>query len=99
MPLEIRISPRAAAEIEMAAAWWQENRPSAPGAVRVDIARTLALLSVQPGLGAPIRKPRVPGARRYTLDRIRYYLYYCVDGEILEVLALWHASRGSEPRV
>ena len=38
-------------------------------------------------------------SRRIYLDRIHYYLYYSVDdrAEIVEVLAFWHASRGSSP--
>ncbi len=38
-------------------------------------------------------------SRRIYLDRIHYYLYYSVDDrtETVEVLAFWHASRGSSP--
>ena len=70
-PLEIRVSPQALAEIEEAAEWWTRNRPSA---VRDDIAQILAILSTQPGVGAPARRGRVRGVRRVTLTRVRYYL-------------------------
>jgi hypothetical protein len=32
--LPIKVSPRAAAQIETAASWWEKNRPAAPGAIR-----------------------------------------------------------------
>jgi plasmid stabilization system protein ParE len=97
--LVIKVSRRATAQIEKAAEWWHENRPAAPGAVREDIARALPLLVTQPGLGVPARRARTRGIRRLTLSRIRYYLYYRVSKEALEVLALWHTSRGREPRL
>ena len=97
-PLTIKVSRRATAQVERAAEWWQENRPAAPGAVREDIARALSLLSTQPGLGVPARRAKARGIRRLTLSRIRYYLYYRVSKGTLEVLALWHVSRGREPR-
>ncbi len=37
------------------------------------------------------------GVRRLFLGRIRYYIYYRVTVESIDVLALWHASRGKQP--
>jgi plasmid stabilization system protein ParE len=99
VPLVIKVSGRATAQIENAAGWWQENRPAAPGAIREDIAHALALLSTQPGIGVPARRAKTKGIRRLTLSRIRYYLYYRVSKGTLEVLAFWHTSRGREPRL
>lgn len=98
-PLRIRISPQALAQIEEAADWWAKNRPAAPGAIRQDITEILAVLVLQPGIGMPTRRGRVKGLRRVTLDRVRYYLYYRVADGALEVLALWHTSRGRPPRI
>ena len=97
VPLPIKVSPRAAAQIEEVAAWWAKNRPSAPGAVSEDVAETLALLSVQPGAGTPSRRSSVRGVRRAILPRIRYYLYYRVSSGVLEVLAFRHVSRIQQP--
>jgi len=95
--LQIKISDAASAHIEAAAEWWAENRPSAPGAIREDLDRILGLLSVEPGIGTQARSATLPGVRRVTLSRIRYYLYYRVSDDFLEVLALWHTSRGRQP--
>ena len=97
--LRIEISHSARAQIEEAAAWWARNRPSAPGAVREDLDRVLNLLAVQPGMGARSRSAVLKDVRRVTLSRIRYYLYYRVAGDALQVLALWHTSRGREPEI
>ena len=96
-PLRIDITEDARAQIEAAVAWWSENRPSAPGAVRDDLDRILGLLSVQPEMGTKARRVTLPGVRRVTLSRIRYYIYYRVTDDALQVLALWHTSRGQGP--
>lgn len=96
-PLQIKVSQNAQAQIEEAAAWWARNRPAAPGAVREDLDRILSLLAVQPGIGARPRGPKLQDVRRITLSRIHYYVYYRISGEVLEVLAFWHTSRGRQP--
>jgi plasmid stabilization system protein ParE len=96
-PLQIKVSRHAQAQIEEAAAWWAQNRPLAPGALRQDLDRILGLLSVEPGIGARARRAALQGVRRVTLSRIRYYVYYRVSGDALEVLAFWHTSRRREP--
>ncbi len=65
----------------------------------MDIAESIALLAEQPGIGAKYEGARVPGVLRLFLGRIGYFLYYRVESDALEVLALWHASRGTQPRV
>ena len=96
---KIRVSPRALAQIEQAAEWWRRNRPSAPGAIHHDVAEMLNVLAAQPGIGAPARRSRAKGVRRVTLPRVRYYIYYRVSGEFVDVLAFWHTSRGRGPPV
>ena len=98
-PLQIKVSNDAQAQIEEAAAWWAKNRPFALGAVREDLDRILGLLSVNPGIGARARRAKLQGVRRVTLSRVRYYVYYRVSGDALEVLAFWHASRGRQPQL
>lgn len=98
-PLQIKLSRNAQAQIEEAAAWWEKNRPSAPGAVREDLDRILSLLAAQPDIGARPRGTKLRGVRRVTLSRIRYYLYYRATNEALEVLALWHTRRGQQPQL
>lgn len=96
--LRVEMSRTAAAQIEQAAAWWKDNRPAAPDAVYHELERVLTLLALQPSLGARATNLRLRGVRRVHLPRVRYYLYYRVTAETIDVLAFWHTSRGSRPK-
>jgi plasmid stabilization system protein ParE len=101
MMLPIKIVPRAAREIVEAWDWWQANRPAAPVALEEELRRAFALIAQHPLAGARARNAKLAGVRRVHLSRIHYYLYYRVRSspETVEVLALWHTSRGSDPGV
>jgi plasmid stabilization system protein ParE len=98
--LAIKLTPRAAAEIRRASAWWRVNRPAAPLALADDLERAFELVAAQPGIGARARNAEKEGIRRLLLSRTNYHLYYQINGEAgREILALWHATRGREPSV
>jgi len=97
MALRVKVSARAASHIDHAAQWWAENRPAAPGAVRMDIGDALNLLALQPGIGSAYKGARTKGVRRLLVGRIRYFVYYRVTPDTVEVLAVWHVSRGEQP--
>lgn len=97
--LRLRVTLRAAREVERAEAWWRENRPAAPAALREDLRAALDLLAQEPGIGVKVATTRLPGTRRLHLGRVRYLIYYRVRGDELIVLSVWHASRGSTPTV
>jgi plasmid stabilization system protein ParE len=97
MPLRVKISARAAAQIHKAAEWWADNRPAAPGAVRKDIGESVALLAEQPGIGSRYEGARTPDVRRLFVGRIGYFVYYRATADTLEVLAVWHARREKQP--
>jgi plasmid stabilization system protein ParE len=99
--LPVAISAVAAGQIRAAEAWWSVHRTKAPHAIREELERAAALLAIQPELGAGARNMALRGVRRLHLARIRYDLYYRVVEEPpgLEILAFWHASRGSRPPV
>ena len=99
MKLRIRFSPRAWREIERGAAWWRRNREKAPDAFEVDTNAAIDQIRSAPHIGTPIRARRL-GVRALWLDRIGYYLYYVeISDQMIEILALWHASRGSRPKL
>jgi len=95
----VHFTLRARKQIAAASAWWLEHRDKAPEAFLEDFQETLASISMTPGIGIPVPSRR-PGIRRVFLDRLRYYLYYRIrlDGDI-DVVAIWHASRGAQPRL
>jgi plasmid stabilization system protein ParE len=95
LALSVRIKPRALRQIEVAAAWWAEHRPAAPGAVRLDLDAALGTLAEHPGIGSRVENSRGASTRRLYLARTHYFAYYRVRGRHLEVVAFWHASRES----
>lgn len=95
----LRVTRRAAREIQEAARWWEQNRPAAPDAFHDAIDDAFRLLRAQPRLGAVAANVRLAGVRRIHLSRVRYYLYYRLKPrpKAVEVLALWHTSRYPDP--
>ena len=100
-PLTVAVSAVAVSQVHAAETWWQANRPNVPGAIRSELERACSLLAIQPQIGARARNVKLPGVRRLHLGRIHYDLYYrVVDApRRLEILAFWHASRGSQPPI
>lgn len=95
--LDVRLTRRAARQIDTAAAWWTENRRAAPLALVEELAEAYELIATQPRIGSAAVRVRLRGVRRLHLTGVRYYLYYRKAGSAIEVLAFWHESRGSEP--
>ena len=100
-PLPVDVSPRAAGHIRAAERWGRINRPGAPNAIREELERGSALIAAQPGIGTHARNTRLANVRRVLLSRIHYHLYYRLadDPRRVEVLAFWHESRGTGPRL
>lgn len=99
MALAYRIKARAQREIERAAKWWAENRLASPGAVRKDVQDALEILTEQPAIGTKVDTGRPLQVRRLLLDRTKYFFYYRVNGNQLEVLSVWHSGREHGPSV
>ncbi len=100
-PLPVRIVSGAARAIVEAADWWIANRPKAPAAFAEELTRALQLIASQPGIGSRARNVKLSEVRRIHLARVHYHLYYRVvtSPPAIEVLALWHTSRGSDPPI
>jgi plasmid stabilization system protein ParE len=95
----LRVVPTAQRHIRAASRWWLAHRPAAPSLLRDELPRAFALIEAQPDIAPVATEIGVPFVRRFTLSRIRYHLYYRQRGDIVEVLALWHSSRGSGPEL
>lgn len=89
----------AAKQIEDASEWWRANRPAAADALSEELGRTLALVASQPGAGMTVKSQKFREVRRLWLRRVGYYLYYRLSPgrDAIEVLAFWHARRGTHP--
>ena len=96
MRYRLRVAPRAEEQIREAAGWWVAHRPKAPLAFEEDLEEAFELVTSLPGAGQQVRHSRLASLRRLLMGRVRYYLYYQTDeaSQWVDVLALWHASRG-----
>ena len=61
--LSIKVTRRTAAQIEQVAAWWELNRPAAPGAIEEELERAFAFLSAELGVGAIARNVKLRDSR------------------------------------
>jgi plasmid stabilization system protein ParE len=98
-PLPIHIVNSAARAITETAEWWAANRTKAPNAFPEELKRAFELIASHPGIGARALNIKLSDVRRVHLARVHYHLYYRVvaDPPSIEVLALWHTSRGTAP--
>ncbi len=73
----------------------------APEAVRDELAKALGLIASQPTCGSPFASRRFRGLRRVHLARIDYHVYYRLAPRLrqVEIVAFWHARRGSGPHL
>jgi plasmid stabilization system protein ParE len=81
-------------QIRAASDWWYENRRNAPQLFRSELQRAFELVVDYPDAAPLATNPELPGVRRVLLRRTRFYLYYQAGSDVVEILALWHASRG-----
>ena len=68
-----------------------------PHLFQEELRRAIRLLPEQPSVGKPALDLAVRGVRRLLLRASRYLVYYSVHDDAVEVLRLWHTSRGSKP--
>ena len=97
MTYPLRVSRNAAQQIREANRWWLENRDKTPNAFAEDLETAFQLLADLPGVGERVLHSRISGIRRLLMSRVRYHLYYFVSDDSVEILSLWHASRGRMP--
>jgi plasmid stabilization system protein ParE len=96
---KIEFSPQADRQIDVALQWWTKNRPGAPHLLTLELDRALESLQDHPRIGEKIRVRRSGAIRKLVLQRSRYDLYYLIQGDTIQILALWHQSRGKLPRL
>ncbi len=89
---------RQAADIE---GWWAENRPAASSLFAQEFRDTLEFIRTNPGVGIGWPTDRHPDLRRVIMPRTRHHLYFRVDvpSQVVQVLAVWGAPRGSGPKL
>ncbi|HVR41569.1 MAG TPA: type II toxin-antitoxin system RelE/ParE family toxin [Thermoanaerobaculia bacterium] len=95
----IVITRRAARQIEVARAWWYKHRHKAIFALDDEIEEAIAKIADTPHMAPVARDIRMKGVRRMLLQTTQYHVYYREKFDAIEVVAFWHASRGTPPRI
>ncbi len=67
--------------------------------VRDELRQAFRLLPDHPRIGTTAADETAREIRRLFLRGTRYFIYYSVRDEDVEILRLWHASRGAKPRI
>jgi len=97
----VLLAPAASAHLEEINQWWLGNRPAAPFLVATEFDAARDQLANVPDSGVPYRPHRHTGVRRLLMPRSRYHLFDTIDHprQVVTILAIWHVSRGSGPRL
>jgi plasmid stabilization system protein ParE len=98
---EVRVAPRAQAQIDEVVAWWKINRQAAPMLVLDEFEAAAERLTIALLIGAIYRHSTFRSVRRLLLPRIRYHIYYEVyeASGLVRVVASWHTARRRGPRL
>jgi len=96
--VKVKLSARARTATRRIDEWWQAERPEAPDAFVEELERAIALLAGAPEMGIVYGSFRNRPLRRLLLEKTRYHLYYVIVDERIEVVTVWSALRGRQPR-
>jgi len=96
-PLAVVFTVDATEQVREIKAWWLSNRRIAPDLFADELDGAIDVLAHTPTLGTPTADARLPGVKRLLLQQSRYHLYFRIASGRLEILAVWHAVRGSGP--
>lgn len=96
--MKLRFLKRAMKQLELQYDWWEENVGSAQR-LEAEVEHWLLQLKAMPYIGAPVENAR-PGTRQVVL-KTQHLLYYRVNEKagFIEVLRVWHSSRGRKPKL
>lgn len=91
-------TPEADADAQRVDEWWIAHRGTAPNIFVEELADAIALLGMEAGIGMRFPHSAIPGLRRYLLRSTRYHLYFVYTDDLVVILAIWGATRGTMPR-
>lgn len=97
MSLPVHTTPEAEAHIRDIDGWWRANRRASANLFAEELTASFDSIGHTPTIGRLYRHPTVPGTRRVLLHGTRYHVYYVPSGDVVMVLAVWHARRGVGP--
>jgi plasmid stabilization system protein ParE len=96
--MKLRYLKRAQRQLREAIDWQDKN--GTLDAFEEELRRKVKLLRSTPYVGVTVPKTRLPGVRVVYLST-KHILYYRVKeaADLVEVLRVWHTSRGHRPKL
>jgi toxin ParE1/3/4 len=89
--LALRVRPEAEQELLAAAEWYEERKPGLGVELVAAVDEALLRLAENP-LASPVWKSGLPH-RRYPVRRFPYVIFFVLDNEAVEVVAIAHVKR------
>jgi plasmid stabilization system protein ParE len=90
-------TPEADADAQGIDEWWVRHRGAASNLFVEELADAIALLGMEAGVGVRFSHSAIPGLRRYLLRSTRYHLYFVYTDDLVVIIAIWGATRGTTP--
>lgn len=97
MSRDVRTTPETDDQVRVIDRWWRQHRTAAPALFLDELEAAFSLIGHAPDVGHSYRQSPIVGIRRVLLPRTRYHVYYVAREDVVLVLAVWHAKRGSGP--
>ncbi len=91
-------TPEADADAQRIDEWWIQHRGAASNLFVEELADAIALLELEAGVGVRFAHSAIPGLRRYLLRSTRYHVYFVHTDDLVIIVAIWGATRGTTPR-
>ncbi len=97
--MEVVFVASAVRDVDEIAAWWETNRPDAPGLVSREVREGAERLARDASTLPVFRRVGTLVIRRLHLPQTRRHLYLSVRADCVVVLAVWGSVRGLLPRL
>ncbi len=92
------VTPRCAQMVRKAIAYIATDSPQQAEIMKETFSKIRKSIELMPGIGTIYQN----GMRKILLGKFRYNIYYREKKNIVEILGIWHTSRGtafSEPKI
>jgi plasmid stabilization system protein ParE len=93
--LEIKpttIAKRCEKQLDQAIEYMEQRSEKQAAIMRNQFFKITRILERMPGLGTKYKK----GMRKIQLGKFRYFIYYRVKEKEIEIVGIWHTSRGMD---
>lgn len=99
--MNVRVSKRAARQIQRCQRWWIANRPASPGLLLEELELVGEQFAATPNIGTVYAEHKSGPVRRVVLPKTKHHVYYRYEPAKDEVvlLALWGFPRKRPPKL